>query len=100
MSPTTRSMGLVPCKEPFALPRPRGVRIASYTYASVLTGKPFGVRVSRAEGLWLWPRASAEQGTADDLFHDLGRPAVDGLDAAVGEGPGDGVLGHVAVAAL
>ena len=35
---------------------------------------------------------SAEQGTADDLLHDLGRPAVDGLDAAVGEGPGDGVL--------
>ena len=53
MSPTTRSMGLVPCRAPFALPRPRGVRIASYTYASVLTGMPFRVqesarRVSRA----------------------------------------------------
>lgn len=42
MRPTTRSMGLVPCRAPFALPRPRGVRIASYTYASVLTDKPFG----------------------------------------------------------
>ena len=27
--PTTRSIGLVPCSAPLALPRPRGVRIAS-----------------------------------------------------------------------
>jgi len=27
--PTTREMGLVSCREPEALPRPRGVRIAS-----------------------------------------------------------------------
>ena len=39
ISPTTRSIGLVPCRAPLALPRPRGVRIASYTYASVLTGQ-------------------------------------------------------------
>ncbi|CAM5519675.1 hypothetical protein SCALM49S_04072 [Streptomyces californicus] len=29
MRPTTRSIGLVPCRAPLALPRPRGVRIAS-----------------------------------------------------------------------
>ncbi len=29
MRPTTRSIGLVPCSDPFALPRPRGVRTAS-----------------------------------------------------------------------
>ena len=60
MRPTTRSMGLVPCRAPFALPRPRGVRIASYTYASVLTGRPFagvgGGRVSRC------PRGGVRQG--------------------------------------
>ncbi|KOV29956.1 hypothetical protein ADK58_08735 [Streptomyces sp. XY152] len=41
--PTTRSIGLVPCRAPPALPRPRGVRIASYTYASVLTSVAFPV---------------------------------------------------------
>ena len=33
--PTTRSTGLVPCREPLNLPFPRGVRIASKTSASV-----------------------------------------------------------------
>ena len=35
ISPTTRSIGLTECSEPFVLPLPRGVRIASKTKASV-----------------------------------------------------------------
>src|SRR5262249_4830947 len=36
--PTTSEIGLVPCRDPL-LPRPRGVRIASYTNASVLMAR-------------------------------------------------------------
>lgn len=48
MRPTTRSMGFVACRAPPALPRPRGVRIASYTYASVLTSESLSRRVNPA----------------------------------------------------
>src|SRR5687768_11352869 len=44
--------------------------------------------------------ASDAERAADDLLHDLGRPAVDGLHAAVEEGLRDRVLEHVAVAAV
>src|SRR5687768_18467897 len=48
----------------------------------------------------LWPWGSEAEGATDDLLHDLGRPAVDGLHAAVEEGLRDRVLEHVAVAAV
>src|SRR5688500_15793744 len=64
--------------------------------------------VMRRPLVWGWGRAEvatsalgseAERAT-DDLLHDLGRPAVDGLHAAVEEGLRDRVLEHVAVAAV
>ena len=44
-------------------------------------------------------RRPSEHVAGDEHLHDLGRPAVDGLDAGVEVGAGDRVLGHVAVAA-
>ena len=43
---------------------------------------------------------SHPKAAADDLLHDLGRPAEDGLDPAVGERPGHAELTHVPVAAV
>src|SRR5438552_14737127 len=40
------------------------------------------------------------EAAADDLLHDLGRAAEDGLCPPVGVGPGHRVLPHVAVAAV
>ncbi|PSK45521.1 hypothetical protein B0E38_07345 [Streptomyces sp. 111WW2] len=62
MRPTTRSTGFVPCRAPFALPRPRGVRIASYTYASVLTSGvlPVGVWRPASRRGQRWGRSAAQ----------------------------------------
>src|SRR5215468_10571293 len=82
MSPTTREMGLTPCSEPDFLPRPRGVLIASYMKASVLTKR--GPLVLQRAG--------------DKLFHDFIGAGVDLLYAAVGVHPGDRILEHITIA--
>src|SRR5215470_7831368 len=82
MSPTTSEMGLTPCSEPDFLPRPRGVLIASYMKASVLTKR--GPLVLQRAG--------------DKLFHDFIRAGVDLLHATVGVHPGYRVLDHITVA--
>src|SRR6202012_4593887 len=43
---------------------------------------------------------AADQVALDDLLHDLVRAAVDALHAGIDVGLGDGVLHHVAVAAV
>src|SRR5690348_7392625 len=63
------------------------------------------VRLTRCQeaGALVSPSAwsgSQAQAAADDLLHDLGGAAEDGLDPAVGPGPAHGVLAHVAVAAV
>src|SRR3954454_17430957 len=90
MSPVVRLTGLTECSAPVFLPLPRGVRTASYTNASAVI-----VALSSVRSVW----SEAERAT-DDLLHDLGRAAVDGLDPGVDEGPGNRVLEHVAVAAV
>src|SRR5690349_19129111 len=50
--------------------------------------------------MWCPSARSEPERATDDLLLDLGRAAVDGADAAVDERLRDGVLHHVAVAAV
>src|SRR4051812_4408732 len=98
MRPVVRLIGLTECSPPVFLPLPRGVRTASYTNASAVMVS-FREHGCAAE-MTISADGSEAERPADDLLHDLGRAAVDGLDAGVQEGPRDGVLEHVAVAAV
>src|SRR5947208_16066416 len=67
------------CSEPSALPRPRGVRTASYTNASVI---------------FIPPVARALEAARNEQLHDLVGAGVDALDASVAVHPRDRVFVH------
>src|ERR1700755_70002 len=71
------------CSEPSALPRPRGVRTASYTNASVI----------------LFLLFAALEAARDEKLHDLVGAGVDALHARVAIHARDRIFVHIAIAA-
>src|SRR6266542_3299916 len=57
-------------------------------------------RISSPHEVMASPALSQSETAADDLLHDFAGAAVDAGDPGVGPGPGDRILGHVAVAAV
>src|SRR5215468_5535810 len=71
------------CSEPSALPRPRGVRTASYTNASVI----------------LFLLFAALEAARDEKLHDLVGPGIDALHPRVAVHARDRIFVHIAIAA-
>src|SRR5579862_8917218 len=84
-TPVSSEIGFTSCSEPLLLPRPRGVRIASKTIASVALLAIF---------------ASQPERTRDHFFHDFIGAAVDARHARIDIGLRDGEFPHEAVAAV
>src|SRR5512140_3575739 len=78
-TPVSREIGFTSCSEPLDLPRPRGVRIASNTIASVALLAIF---------------ASKPQRAGNDFLHDFVGAAVDAPYARIDEGLRDREFPH------